>query len=170
MKTYTLMISRYSPKGHKKENENTYFPEKILYGQGYKWPKNYDFRPIIDIMSKIHTIRQNYPLWLQRIKEVQAGRAELSLRYWSGKPYRSKQVEFLRLGKEDGVGIESLEETFLGWYIDKYESDYNTEDIAKNDGLNKSDFVNWFESEIVKMKTMAIIHFTSFRYSSMYEF
>ena len=41
-------------------------------------------------LVKLHTIRANYPLWEKRIKDIQEGHAVLSVRQWSGKPYRSK--------------------------------------------------------------------------------
>ena len=46
-------------------------------------------------------------------------------------------------------------------------------DIARNDGLNPIDFIEWFDRDICKQKLdddgrvhkeLAIIHFTKFRY------
>lgn len=80
MKTYVLTLSKVFPKTHKRAGEPTDF--ELLFKDN-----NY--------FDKIHTIRANYPLWKQRISEIQAGRAVLSVRQWTGNPYRSKQVEKL---------------------------------------------------------------------------
>ena len=162
MKTYVLTVSRTFPKTHQKSGVQTYFPEKIMSGV-------FGLSNIMDEnMSKVHTIRSNYQLWEKRIKEVQDGKAVLSLRYWSGKPYNSKQVEFAKLDKNSGVGIQDL--IFLNRNIldpiiainsDCLELDIT--DLCKNDGLIPDDFMDWFKSYDLS-KPMAIIHFTDFRY------
>jgi len=150
MKTYVLMISRYFPATFPREGR-TQFPSKILRGE------------------KIHTIRGNYEFWENRIKEVQKGNAELSLRYWMHKPYRSKQHEFYRLGKDDGVGIQK---NFFA--IDSLEFPriikannqilaVMPKVLAENDSLSLKDFKAWFKGYDLS-QPMAIIHFTNFRY------
>ena len=67
-----------------------------------------EFKEKVLNKKKIHTIRANFPLWEKRIKEVQEGRAVLSIRQWTGEPYRSKQVEIVRLAAEGGVGVQKL--------------------------------------------------------------
>lgn len=79
-----MMLSEFFPKTHNKAGKPTEFKEKVLN------------------KKKIHTIRANFPLWEKRIKEVQEGRAVLSIRQWTGEPYRSKQVEIVRLAAEGG--------------------------------------------------------------------
>lgn len=149
MKTYVLIVSRTFPKGHNKEGEQTFFVDKISNGE------------------KIHTIRSNYPLWKKRIKEVQEGKAVLSLRYWSEKPYRSKQVEFARLDKDSGIGVQEIYFINKNIYCPDLCSDRflksNIEEIAKNDGLSIEDFKEWFKNYDLS-KPLAIIHFTNFRY------
>jgi len=159
MKTYVITFSKEFPSTHKRCGESTGFVEKILSG------------------SKIHTIRNNYSLWEDRFKNIRKGEAYLSLRYWSGKPYRSKQVEFLRLTKEDGIGIQPI---IIADYGDSFRvQPYNTgekitnkdlwyigetgrlSEIAKNDGLSVDDFKEWFKG---KQMIGAIIHLTKFRY------
>lgn len=148
MKTYVLIVSRTFPKGHNKEGEQTFFVDKISNGE------------------KIHTIRSNYPLWKKRIKEVQEGKAVLSLRYWSEKPYRSKQVEFARLDK-DSCGVQEIYFINRNIYCPALCSDRflknNIEEIAKNDGLPIELFKEWFKNYDLS-KPLAIIHFTNFRY------
>ena len=142
MKTYVIMLSKVFPKGHRREGEPTEFKEKLI------------------AREKIHTIRSNYELWEQRIKEVQKGEACISVRQWEDKPYRSKQREIARFTNENGVGIEYIIlpeelslESFLGIY----------EDLDRNDGLTAEDWVSWF-SQAPRNKPLPVIHFTPFRY------
>ena len=157
MKTYVITLSRHFLANHKRAGEETHFKEKFLLGQGLT---DYD----TPSMAKIHTIRANYPLWEKRIKKVQEGRAVLSIRQWTGKPYRSKQVEIATLTAENGVGVQKLEfyNNTLGLchigvvYQRKYE-------LAYHDGLSFEDWEEWFKGYDLS-KPMAIIHFTKFRY------
>ena len=162
MKTFVLTVSRTFPKTHKRAGQQTWFVEKI----------NEAVMPISDepmMGKKIQTIRANYELWAKRIKEVQEGKAILSLRYWSDKPYRSKQVEFAVLDKDSGVGVQKLDffaNSFIMPRIDgsnfQYEF-FHSNILCKNDGLEWEDFKDWFKNYDLS-KPMAIIHFTSFRY------
>lgn len=157
MKTYVITLSRHFLANHKRAGEETHFKEKFLLGQGlidYDTPS----------LAKIHTIRANYPLWEKRIKEVQEGRAALSIRQWTGKPYRSKQVEIAMLTAGNGVGLQKLEfyNNTLGLchigivYQRKYE-------LAHYDGLSFEDWEEWFKGYDLS-EPMAIVHFTKFRY------
>lgn len=157
MKTYVITLSKHFLANHKRAGEETHFKEKFLLGQGLT---DYD----TPSMAKIHTIRANYPLWEKRIKEVQEGRAVLSIRQWTGNPYRSKQVEIAMLTAENGVGVQKLEfyNNTLGLchigivYQRKYE-------LAHHDGLSFEDWEEWFKGYDLS-KPLAIIHFTKFRY------
>jgi hypothetical protein len=146
MKTYVIMVARHFPKKHPKEGQPTQFMEQIHHGK------------------KIHTIRKNYDLWERRIKEVQEGRACLSLREWSGIPYQSKQIELERFDKSDGVGIEAVYQTCDLHFLDpEITNQISTKHLAENDGLSLENFEGWFPP-VIKIKKMAIIHFTLFRY------
>lgn len=121
-----------------------------------------------DYFKKIHTIRGNYVLWTQRFEKINRGEAVLELYYWDGKPYKSKTITVCQLGKDDGIGIQYLD--FLnGNFSDPVAFDceknvYITrEQLAKNDGLSLEDFTAWFKGYDLS-ETMAIIHFTPFRY------
>lgn len=147
MKTYVLILSKEFPATHPLKGEPTGFREA--------------FRK-----NKLHTIRANYPLWEKRIAEVQRGEAVLSVRQWAGKPYASKQELIANLTKDDGVGIQWL--TLLDILDDDFclicsKPFKNLKLLAKNDGLSFEDWQQWFKN-YDKTKTMAIIHFTSFRY------
>jgi hypothetical protein len=174
MKTYVLIVSRQFPKTHKRAGEQTFFVEKIYSAFKSLVPCEHCFRSssckiiggkncMVDAMEfvhKLHTIRANYELWKKREKEINEGKAILSIRYWSEKPYRSKQVEICQLDK---IGVQKLDATMLGWFIDDYDSDCTTADLAKNDGLSFEDFKEWFKNYDLS-EPMAIIHFTDFRY------
>ena len=109
-------------------------------------------------------MRENAELWMPRIAEVQRGEAELSLRYWSGKPYCSPQIEFGRLGKEDGISYQLIEFNgdIMTPTIDHWIQPA-PEEIAKNDGLQFDDWCDWFEGYDL-FKEMVIINLCNFRY------
>ncbi|HOY18152.1 MAG TPA: hypothetical protein PLC89_12680 [Haliscomenobacter sp.] len=148
MKTYVITVSKFFPGFHPRKGEETGFVEKILSGE------------------KIHTIRGNLELWQKRIAEVQEGKAVLSLRYWSGKPYRSPQVEFKQLTSADGVGIQDLK--FLDGKPYTPFVEYRVQDMVElpaKDGLAYDDFESWFSNKQYNLlEAFAIIHFTNYRY------
>ena len=160
-KTYVLMVAREFPQTHQRKGEATNFVDSIKLQIAFGGN------------GKKHTIRKNYPLWEKRINEVLEGNAIISLRYWSGKPYKSPQVEFATLDKDSGCGVQLLrfpaisicerKETPLSVLIDKAKSIYNIDLVAENDGLSLEDFKSWFQRYDL-IKPMAIIHFTKFRY------
>lgn len=147
-KTFVLTVSKQFPKSHNQAGKSTGFVENItkLFTNG---------------SNKIHTIRSNYEFWERRAKEINEGKAVLSIRYWSGKPYRSQQVEICSL---ESVGIEKLTDptNFVFASINGKEVDWNI--VAKNDGLSFDDFCEWFN--IRQKEPMVIIHFTNFRYAN----
>lgn len=176
IKTYVIMVSRTFPAYHPKKGQPTFFEDKILRALNLS---PFPDHVAIDIDPKVHTFRGNLPLWQKRIKEVQEGRAILSLRYWSGSPYNyqrdgSKPIEFAQLDKESGVGVQEA------IYQSEFEHPYDGVAIkceggifrdfpfyltAENDGLSQRDFTDWFEKGKYDLKEpMACIHFTSFRY------
>ena len=188
MKTYVITVSRNFPVKHPRAGQPTYFVDQIestIYCTD-KCGGECNIcscRHFIEL-KKIHTIRANYDLWKKRIDEVNAGNAVLSIRYWSGNPYRSKQVEICRLTKEDGTGIQAIKMVDHGnfTYIqisnddekpllhsDCVDYDWMRSDIflvnriCKNDGLSYEDFKAWFKGYDLS-KPMAIIQFTKFRY------
>lgn len=165
MKTYVLTVSRTFPSTHKRKGDSTFFVEKIkvavdqaeeMEENGAVFPDMYDYKP------KLHTIRSNYKLWERRIDEVQSGNAILSLRYWSGKPYNSKQVEFAQFNKDSGIGIQKLKDPTNFVFAPVENSIVDWQNIAANDGLIFDDFCEWFN--VRQDEPMAIIHFTKFRY------
>lgn len=167
MKTYVLTVSRAFPKTHARSGEPTNFREKILSGL------DRDSELVATCFQKppkkLHTIRANYHLWKKRIDEVNAGEAILSVRYWSGKPYNSKQLRIVEFDKDSGVGVQKIEfvaSSLKGIEIPIVENVKGTIDVhllAKNDGLSPEDFQEWFRKYDLS-KPMAVIQFTKFRY------
>jgi hypothetical protein len=160
LKTYVIMISRTFPAYHPRKGQETYFVEKIL--ASFK-----SIRHPLDYIPKLHTIRANYDLWEKRMKEVQEGKAVISLRYHTLGRYvkGNKQIEFARLDKDSGCGVQKVNfglETSMP-FIDDRDNYIDAGILSINDGLLFVDFDYWFK--LYKLdKPMAIIHFTKFRY------
>lgn len=178
MKTYVITLSQQFPKGHRRHGEPTYFREQfqntILDDAGVSACDccKYETRDCeacgykaVNFRKKIHTIRANYPLWEQRFAEIERGDACLSVRQWTGKPYRSPQVEIGRLTHADGIGIQKYEDyTPFSPVIDEQINPIVLEkELALNDGLLLADWRDWFKG-YDKTQPMVIIHFTKFRY------
>jgi len=137
------MVAKTFPATHKRAGEPTHFADLIEGG------------------VKIHTIRGNYNLWANRVAEINEGKAILSVREWTGKPYNSPPRE---LWQAKEIGIQKIELTCLGFFIDDVDSDLSVRKLAGNDGLNFDDFKAWFKDGFKLNEPMAIIHFTRYRY------
>jgi hypothetical protein len=146
-----IIFSRFFPKGHPKAGQPTFFVEKIMAGLAdcqpgwkmndhftiYNWHEYYNCT-----WPKHHTIRAG-----NRWKPGDMA----SLRVWSEKAYRSKQIEFAQvevkkvwefnlrviagepLWQLPGVGSGTFDPEVHGLKI-----------IAANDALTVEDFINWF--------------------------
>lgn len=152
-KIYVLMISTKFPATHPRAGEPTNFAHKVEAAIN-KWN---------DHELKNHTIRANYNYWHGIFEEIYAGRGVLSLRQWTGEPYRSKQVEFMRLTREDGIGLQRLKFDKSGFLPNVDYKPVSIGRLANNDGLSLDDWSDWFKSYDLS-KPMEIIHFTNFRY------
>lgn len=167
MKTYVIILSKVFPKVHSQAGYSTYFYDKFFLGQNCKGCKGKEADCVFCYgeQPKLHTIRANYPLWKARFEEIEAGKARLSIRQWTGKPYRSKQEEIASLTASDGIGIQML--SFAPYYtltVPFVDSRRITPDvIAANDGLTNADWREWFMHYDLT-QPLAIIHFTKFRY------
>ncbi len=194
-KVYVLMLSKEFPKEHPNAGQPTRFRCKFLMGRTFSeactWACTYDGtentqrscsrNAIVEAgklwnFPKIHTIRTNLERWTKIIQKVQEGRAVISIRQWKGKPYEkgNVQVEIARLGKDDGVGLQTLsvmEYTDADDGIERavYCIDgkpmpmLTLKQIAENDGLTVEDWKAWFTGMTFD-KPLPIIHFTKFRY------
>lgn len=139
---YVLTVSEFFPKTHPKAGLPTGFINAI------------------SAKTKRHTIRSNYELWSKRAEKINKGGAVLSVRYWTGKPYNSKQKEVFVLEK---ICVEKLELTPLGFFVDGIESDLTVKKLSKNDGLSEEDFKAWFKGQDFS-EPKAIIHFNCVGY------
>lgn len=155
IKKYVLTVSRNFLKGHPREGEPTGFVEAITEGR------------------KIHTIRAG-AYWAKVVIEVNAGLAVLCVRYWSGKPYGSKQVDvttFTKLGWQpisiQYHGIEKIPFIMIKntnpiiRTVGHFLHIGQTVTLAHNDGLALEDFIGWFKNDVPEA---GIIHFTDLRY------
>ena len=106
------------------------------------------------IFPKRHSIR--------RSKRVRRG-MQLSLRTWHGKPYRSKQAEFLNhicVSTQD-VTIFRVHGKVRVWIGDNILDNETVEVLAINDGFDSADdFVKYFQKGFIGQ----IIHWTGLRY------
>jgi len=138
---------------HPRAGEETHFSEKVLAGE------------------KIHTCRLNYAYWKNKIDRLKAEGGVLSLRQWSGKPYRSKQETIIDIPAEI-VGVQKLIVNVCDgaeFYVGENRKWIDSEILAKNDGLSEFYFLDWFMPVLRKAKsegcqTLALIHFSIFRY------
>lgn len=154
-KTIVMMLSRTFPRKHRSAGKPT------------------DFQRSLECGKKIHTIRGNYELWKHNISKVESGKFFLSLRQWTGLPYRSKQEEIKEVGSAH-IGYERI--------TMQYDPDtgnikavvggkqyLNVHEIAENDGFSSwDDFVDWFFGQGTGRTLFqgVIVHFTDFRYNS----
>lgn len=161
MDKYVITLSQVFPVTHNRSGEPTGFKDKFLNA----------IKAAPEEWWKLHTIRANYELWKKRFEKIEKGEACLCIRQWTGKPYRSKQVEIARLTREDGIGLQELRivnEKYKGrgimlGYVDGEQKNDIFHTLSKNDGLSFNDWLEWFKGYNFN-KPLAIIHFTKFRY------
>lgn len=153
-KKIVITLSRVFPTTHSRKGQPTDFKEKLASSR------------------KLHTIRGNYDQWNAIAEKMQRGGYCLSIRQWSGRPYNSPQVEIARL--DQPIGIQRIElhyhsenDTITACIDGREWIDADCYEIAKNDGLNTTDFKEWFfgrHPQEDKVFHGVIIHFTDFRY------
>ena len=167
MKTYVITLSQKFPAKHPRKGELTNFNNQLLNAV---WRSHNMSVGFPQFGMKLHTIRANYPLWKKRFEQIEAGKAILSVRYWTGNPYASKQMEICKLSAKDGIGIQKFEvwANYAGinnWQHFKIDDHgyMSINDIPNKDGLSREDWINWFKNYDIT-KPMAIIHFTNYRY------
>lgn len=152
-KTYVITLSQVFPVTHIRKGEPTGFKDKFLAA----------IKQVEGEWLKLHTIRANYELWKKRFDEIAAGNACLAIRQWTGRPYKSKQVELARLTREDGIGLQELRFDKSRLLPNVNYKPVGVGRLANNDGLSLEDWKEWFKNYDIT-KPLAIIHFTSFRY------
>ena len=153
-KKIIITLSRLFPTTHSRRGEPTDFASKLASGE------------------KKHTIRKNYDQWKVNAEKMERSKFYLSIRQWSGRPYKSPQVEIAQ--RNNPIGVQPIELYYhadndtITAKIDGCEwLDADCYTIAKNDGLSVQDFKEWFfgkDPHEDKVFTGVIIHFTDFRY------
>lgn len=135
-----LMVSKAFMKNHRRAGQPTAFPVQVAIGR------------------KIHTLRENEKGYFKDGDMV-------SVRHWTGAPYRSKQKEIVqvRIGIEPVVLSYSSRFYFVAAIGQKL---IQPRFIAANDGLELGDFLSWFfpDGKFGEFRG-DIIHFTDFRYA-----
>lgn len=166
VKTYVITMMVKFPTQAPFVAERTGFKKKILTGE------------------KKHTIRQNYHFWKKRIDEINAGKAILSVRQWTGKPYDSEQKEIKQF-KQGEVGYQrvTIEQKPVGKFSDhtvllsvgvldtgpqrvtgdgyKFLNAKKIKQLAENDGITIEQMQKFFKKGVLDG---IIIHFSDLRY------
>lgn len=157
-----IPFSRHFPKGHPKAGQPTWFAESILNAimrtsDGVLNINNImldmrdfvnDFQLIANERQKHHTIRAG--------SRWKAGDMA-SLRVWSDKPYRSKQIEFAQVEVKRVWEIEIFEDHLFieGFNIGPFHPLLDwVKLIAQNDGLTPIDFYDWFSIQPKKKENI----------------
>jgi hypothetical protein len=151
-----ITFSRYFQSNHPRKGEPTYFVEKIWKSfelnnlakvrkdfSEYGMTDIYYRNNFSEISPKHHTIRSG-----NRFKVGD----KFSPRVWSGKPYKSKQIilaQDIEIKKVWNIGMD---ENCVFWINEKYLKANTVELLAKNDGLEISDFYKWFMPNYNKPK------------------
>lgn len=168
-KLVVLMLSQAFLMGHSKVGKPNYFVEQLsnaLHEHSEYEVQLSDSESVVVRGKKLHTIRENYEYWKEKAGKINAGEMELSIRVWSGKPYRSPQVEIARLSH---VGVQLVE---MGYstddaqpivYVDNVLKPNVAAEMAKNDGLQLEDWIEWFFKKTNTFRGV-ILHFTDFKY------
>lgn len=152
------IFSRFFPKGHPKEGQQTFFVEKIYSELGVGG--NYLNIPLPDVDNFLYNHDENY--FDAKLHTIRAGKHfkdgdYFSPRVWTDKPYRSKQIKIaddIKLERVFDFKIE-IDKDYICVLIDNYPFyEENSrmvtqvqalETLAKNDGLSIEDFKSWFK-------------------------
>lgn len=149
-----ITLSRVFPKNHPRKGEPTNFARKLADG------------------TLKHTIRGNYYMWVLNAEKLRhPERWQLSVRQWSGQPYRSKQEEIAIINHP--IAVEPL---LMHYHADtdtitaKVETKpVDIADIATNNGLTLDEFKDWYFAPYRRKQDFlycgSIIQFTDFRYN-----
>lgn len=168
-KLVVLMLSQAFLMGHSKAGKPNYFVQQLsnaLCDSSEGKVLLSDDLSTVAIGKKLHTIRENYDYWKAKAGKINAGEMELSIRVWSGKPYKSQQVEVARLSHVSIQLVEmsySIEDAQPIVYVDNVLKPNIAEKMAKNDGLQLEDWVEWFFKKTNTFRGV-ILHFTDFKY------
>jgi hypothetical protein len=149
-----LTFSRQFPTRHPKAGQPTYFVEKVWNGFRENFALPEQFRPWTE--SYVPLLKGDEYLESMAIRDIKHHTIRsgdrwkpgemASLRVWSDKPYRSKQIEFAQVEVKRvwDIVVYASEFTFEVKVNDALQDKEGQEQVALNDGLNLIDFYNWF--------------------------
>lgn len=131
---------------------------------------------------KIHTCRDNYDYWVKKVEALKDADGTLCIREWTGRPFRSPQgtIKEIPAATVHVSQLKLCRHSYVGAFDHKQHNDYSAVvdgedvrlvDIAYNDGFwNERDFTAFIDPLFAKYDTdtitLAIIHFTPYRYGS----
>lgn len=153
-------LSRYFLKGHPRAGEQTHFVEKFLWSLNVDFSTKEYLHKLIELnadklasVTLTEEVITNFwlslsPTPFQKFHTIRKGihfaaGDYISLRCWSGNPYKSAQIRIW-----DDVLVKKV------WIFNKYAAGFDMPDanatttisqIAKNDGLETQDFKDWFD-------------------------
>ncbi|MDR0575625.1 MAG: hypothetical protein LBG96_16660 [Tannerella sp.] len=167
MKVVVILSKAFPPK-HPKAGWETDFSLRVKCGQALSDGARDCGFPYCGLCrlynerGKIHTCRIDYDYWKKRINRLKEVGGVLSVRQWSGVPFRSRQETIVDIPAEY-VGIQRavFTEEMEGAHI--ADDIVFVEELADNDGLSSEDFLAWFKDHDPS-RPLAVIHFTKFRY------
>lgn len=150
----------------------TFFNDHPLAGS----PTN--FASLVKSGKKIHTCRDNYEYWEKKITALKNVGGSLSIRQWSGKPYKSPQEVVVEIpSTEVGFSELTMEHTFyrcegkVSHYFRAFVENkpISLEELAKNDGFSSVDDFTEFLLPLFckyhkRVLRLAIVHFNKFTY------
>ena len=142
-KVYVLMLSKNFPEWHSCRGNKTHFEDKIKAG------------------VKLNTYRISTKTWLKKAIDVMNGRAIISVREWTGEPYKTKQKELFKLGYKTKFNICEIsrneeyankfciiEQSIFEYVLNKYPISISSlndcERLSREDGLSEVQFCEWF--------------------------
>jgi hypothetical protein len=158
-----ITFSRQFPKGHPRAGQPTYFVEQVLNVISTKenvmsakrlielnW-QNLESGKITERQleyfwneSLNRSIKTEKPHTIRSGNRWKAG-DKASLRVWSGTPYNSPQIIFApEVELKEVINFKTQEDQYIFWLNGKENPNEFLTEIAKNDGLNTFDLVNWF--------------------------
>lgn len=155
-----LTVSRFFPAGHPKAGQPTWFVPKIWNGlrnQDYSLPESITkYVPNISQLLSNDDYLEAMTIREIKLTTIRAGNRfkpgdMVSLRVWSEKPYRSKQIEFAQVEVKRTISVTIHVDEFLSSWVGENTNKPNSWnllplcEVAKNDGLQCDDFVNWFK-------------------------
>ena len=150
-----ITFSRVFPAYHPKKGQPTHFVEKLWKSLGnlnYQW----DLVKVLQVSDALN-VKMPYSEFEPKHHTIRAGNRwkvgdKFSPRVWSGKPYNSKQI--IIAPDITIVSVQKIEMDLNGIFsVDgKYLDEIHFLELAKNDGLEFNDMINWFMPNYDKPK------------------